>query len=76
MSRQDHPSLRGASLTKTTEFGVQPLLACGHYGSPVPQTAVSVWGVPDEALFCNSCSTMRQMDLRLQVNLMRGLMAE
>ena len=73
MSRSDHPSLRGsAPLYQTTEYGLRPLLTCGHYGNPTPPGAVSVWGQPDEALYCNQCSAPRQMDLRLQLNLMRG----
>lgn len=80
MSRQHHPSTMNQALyllveglpAEAEEMFVSPLLTCGHYGLAITDQS-DVWNHPDEAWRCPSCSEERQIDLRLQVQLMDGV---
>jgi hypothetical protein len=68
MNRNDLPLLIDATL-RDGGPGLRPLLACGHYGIAWCVRS-QIFDCPDVALFCPICREERQMDLRLQLELM------
>lgn len=50
---------------------IAPLLTCGHHGKPTFDRS-SLWDFPGDAWICPECGQERQMDLRVQILLIKG----